>query len=55
MTDSLSYFSAVLVQQHIDELRSQAATDRLVRGARKSRRGRRRVAALVGLRPAAAR
>ena len=56
MTDSLSYFGALLAQEHIDELRDQAANERLVRRARQSRRARRRHAdVLVGLRPAAVR
>ncbi len=55
MSDTLLYSSSLLAQGHIDELRRDAAKDRLVRIARKNRRDRRRVASLRGLRPATAR
>ncbi len=48
--------SAVLAQLHIDELRRDAARDRLLRMARRARRERqRRVAVHAGLRPVAVR
>ncbi|HZD69964.1 MAG TPA: hypothetical protein VFA45_13985 [Actinomycetes bacterium] len=56
MNEGLSYFSGRLAQQHLDDLRRDAAKQRLVRSVRRQRRQRRqRVGAHAGLRPATAR
>ncbi len=53
MTTTLLDASAVLAQQHIDELRREAENERLVRKIRRARRkGRSRVATGARLRPA---
>ena len=53
MNEGLSYFSGRLAQQHLDDLRRDAAKQRLVRSVRRQRR--QRVGAHAGLRPATAR
>jgi hypothetical protein len=51
--DTILNASAVFAQQHIDELRREAARERLVRKARRQRRQRRSQVAPAGrLRPA---
>jgi hypothetical protein len=56
MTTTLLDSSATLARLHIDELRRDAAKDRLARAARRERRERRRrVTIHLGLRPAAVR
>jgi hypothetical protein len=55
MTNVLYDYDNSLVQQHIEELRREAAKARLVRGARRNRRQRRQHVAAGGtLRPAQA-